>query len=450
MAIGTFRKLIERKKENDELKEVNEPFSPKYEIPKLASIYEKVQPTLFTQVKGYNDFKIAAGVYVEGNISKALGVENKRRTLLEKILEARNKQHDAPRNMITNPPVQQKVLQAEEVNLRHLPIPTFYPQDKGSYITAGIILAKDEEYGLNASYHRMTPVSKKKLVGRIVKRDLWTYLQRVKRSGEPLEAALIIGAPPALAFAAATSPPIDVSELGIASAFMGKIDVTPAKTLDLNVPARSEIIIEGTFLSGETAKEGPFVDITGSYDRIRDQPIFNVKCITVRRDPIFHMIVPAGLEHKTLMGLPKEAEILKSVSEVSIVKDLNLTASGSGWLDVVISIEKKQKDEAINAGMAAITGHSSLKRVIIVDPDVNIHSMEEVQWAVITRAHPAHDYLIIPRARGSSLDQTGKKRGKIIIDATIKGEEREFRKERIPTTDKVEAFIKEEKNDRED
>lgn len=445
MAIGTFRKVIEQKKDQGRIKELNKPFSPKYEIPKIASFYEKLQPTLFTKVNGYNGFKIAAGVYVKERINKALGVKNKR-ALLEKILEAKNGQHDVLQNMVTNPPVQHKVLQAEEVNLQHLPIPTFYPQDKGPYITAGILLARDEKYGVNASYHRMTPISKKKLVARIVKRDLWTYLQRVKRKGKPLEAALIIGAPPALALAAATSPPIDVNELEIASAFMGRIDVTPAKTLDLNVPARSEIILEGSFLLEDTAKEGPFVDITGSYDRIRDQPIFKVKCITLRREPIFHMIVPAGLEHKTLMGLPKEAEILKSVSDVSTVKDLNLTASGCGWLDVVIAIEKKQKDEAINAGMAAITGHSSLKRVILVDPDININNMEEVQWAVITRAHPAHDYLIIPRARGSSLDQTGTKRGKIIIDATIKGEEREFRKARIPTTDKVENFIKEQKN----
>ncbi|NIU85452.1 MAG: UbiD family decarboxylase [Candidatus Thorarchaeota archaeon] len=442
----SFRDAIKLMKDCRKLKEIDEQFSPKYEIAKLASLY--TSPLLFSHLRGYEKFQAIAGLYTPHNIKMIFGLRDKKQ-LLKKILTARGLKMKQEQRIVTKAPVQEKVVKSTQVNLKKLPIPTFYPKDMGPYITSGIVLSKDPQYGVNASYHRMSPISSNKLVARVVKRDLWAYLQRARRRGKKLEATVVIGTNVGLAIAAAMSPPIDESELELASALGGEIELTQAKTVNLHVPARAEIVLEGEFLPDEGAQEGPFVDISGTYDKIREQPIFRVNCITHRRDPIFHIIVPAGLEHKTLMGLPKEAEILKAVSEVSMVKAVNLTRSGCGWLDAVISIEKKQDDEATNAGMAAITGHPSLKRIIVVDPDIDVTNMDEVQWAVITRAHPAEDYLIVPKAKGSSLDHTGEQKGKIIIDATIKGTPEEFKKQDIPATKRVNEFIKESNHDEE-
>lgn len=428
--------------EKGRVKNIPQLFSPEHEIPKIASECTSGKLALFPHVKGYESFRVLTGLYTAENIKSLFGLKEKRK-LLNKIVLARQEKKEGTQKLTQTPPVHQNVIKPAQVNLQKLPIPTLYPKDRGPYITAGIVLAKDPEYGMNASYHRMSPISKNKLVARVVKRDLWSYLQRAREQDEKLEAAVAIGVNPSLAISAASSPSINVNELDIASTLSEESEYAPAKTLDLKIPARAEIILEGYFAPKENAEEGPFVDITGTYDKVRQQPVFTVKTITMRKNPIFHIILPGGVEHKTLMGLPKEAQILRSTSEVSIVKNVNLSMSGCGWLDAIIAIQKKQEDEAINTGMAAITGHSSVKRVIVVDPDINVTDMEEVQWAVLTRAHPAKDYLIIPKTKGSSLDHTGKKRGKIIIDATIKGEETKFKRAKIPSTEKVKAFLRE-------
>lgn len=444
----SFREAIEKLQRENRIKKIRKSFSPRFELPKVASTYEPDKAKIFTQLEDYEDFRALTGLYTESHLLPLFNLKNKRE-LLERILNARRETISDPYNRVNTPPVQEKVIYSPKLDFTDLPIPTFYPQDKGPYITAGVVLAQDPDYGLNASYHRMTPVSSTKLVARVVKRDLWTFLQRAKKREEKLEAAIVLGGDAGLAIASAISPPIDKNEVKIGVGLTGKLDVSQAETLDMIIPSRAEIIIEGNFLPEKTAREGPFVDISGTYDKIREQPIFQATCITMRENPIFHIVVPSGIEHKTLMGLPKEAEIFESVSNISLVKNVNLTQSGSGWLDAIIAIEKQHTDKAINAGFAAFTGHSSLKRVIIVDPDIDVHNMEEVQWAVLTRAHPAKDYLIIPRARGSSLDHTGKKKGKLIIDATIKGEPRKFKRRNLPSSKKVEKFIQE-KNEQTD
>lgn len=436
----SFRKVINSLREAGSLKEIKATFSPTHEIPKIASKYRDT-PLLFSNVENYEEFLITTGIYTEKYLTGIFRKKSKKE-LLETILEKKGSNRGNRQHLKERPLVQKEVVRAKNLDLGDLPIPTFYPRDRGPYITSGVILSKDPEFGLNASYHRMTPISRRKFTVRVVKRDLWTYIQRAKKRRETLEAAVAVGVPPSLALAAAMSPPIDISELRIASS-ISKISLASAKTLDLPIPAAAELIIEGEFIPDEKTEEGPFVDITGTYDKVREQPVFKANCLTMRQDPLFHMIIPAGSEHKTLMGLPKEAEILSQVSNVSIVRDVNLTFSGCGWLDGVVAIEKKHEDEAINAGMAAFTGHPSLKRAIIVDPDIDVNDPEEVQWAVITRAHPAKDYVVLPRAKGSSLDHTGEQPGKLIIDATIKGDPEKFKKRRIPSTQRVKKFLKE-------
>jgi len=414
--------------------------STMYEIPFIVSKLEREKVLLFENIEGYKDFKITFGVYGDRK-RLALTLELKSETeIYTKLLDAMNnpskptkKTGDFSVNLV-----------GDEVDLRKLPIPKFYEKDKGPYITAGIVIAKDIETGVrNLSYHRMTPINKNKLVMRVVERDLWSFIKKAREIGRNLPAAIVIGVDPATALAAATTLPLYSDELEVANSLLGgELKVTGGLKINIEYPSNAEIVLEGEIQVNELEEEGPFTDITGTYDIIRKQPVFIVHAIRMKKNPIFQSILPAGIEHKTLMGLPREAKIYGLVKEVTVLNDVYLADWGSGWLECVLSIKKRHPDEPINAGMAAITAHPSVKKVIVVDDDINIRSCRDVYWAVINRANPAKDYLIIPRAKGSTLDHSGLPRSKIIIDATIKGDEKLFRRAVIPISEKAMKTLK--------
>ena len=414
--------------------------SPRHEIPYIAQRVERDKAILFENIEGYKDFRMIFGIYGDRRrLALTLGLSSGKDVY--KLLWSAIRNPIRPNKIAKTFDV---VMVGNEVDLSKLPIPTFYERDKGPYVTAGIVIAHDPETGVrNASYHRMTPIGKNKLVVRVVPRDLWKFLRKAHEFGKDLEAAVIIGVDPATAIAGATSIPIDHDELEVANAMLnGELKVTDGKTINVEYPAEVEIVLEGKFLLNESADEGPFTDITGTYDIVRKQPVFEVSAILMKRKPIFHAILPAGSEHRTLMGLPREAKIYHFVSEVTIVHDVYLADWGCGWLECVLAIEKRVDDEPVNAGLAAITAHPSLKKIIIVDPDINIRDCNDVYWAVITRAHPVRDYIIIPRAKGSTLEHTGEPKAKIIIDATIKGDKHIFCKAKIPASERVKNVIK--------
>ena len=437
---SNLREAIKILDKNGLVLRIKDELSTKYEIPYIVSRFEHEKALIFENVTGYTNFRLIFGIYGDRKrLALVLGLK-KETDIYGKLLDA-----------IRNPIKPSKGggdfsinLTGDQVDLKKLPIPKFYEKDKGPYITAGIVVAKDIETGSrNLSYHRMTPISKNKLVMRVVERDLWSYINNARKEGKNLQATVVIGVDPATALAAATTLPLYNDELEVANSLLGgNLKVTNGLKVDIEYPANAEIALEGEILVNENEYEGPFTDITGTYDIVRKQPVFSVHAIRIKDHPIFHAILPAGTEHKTLMGLPREAKIYGIVKEVTTLNDVYLADWGSGWLECILSIRKRHPDEPINAGMAAITAHPSVKKVIIVDEDINIRNCKDVYWAVINRANPARDYLIIPRAKGSSLDHSGEPRSKVIIDATIKGNENIFRKANIPVSERALIILK--------
>lgn len=301
-----------------------------------------------------------------------------------------------------------------EPNLDSLPIIEHYPGEAGRYMTASIILAYDEEYGLNASYHRMLQIASDKLVARIVPRHLHLYLERGVK-----DVAICIGNTPEILVAAAMSPPLGTSEMDIANA------LKPIHLIDFEgiLGAPSEIVLIGTF-TGERHKEGPFIDVTGTYDIIRMEPVIKIKKIYIRENAFYHDILPADKEHKVLMGFSKIPSILQELIKEGIdVKDIYLTPGGSSWLHCIIKIRKNNDEDPKMAIEAAFRGHKSLKMVIVVDEDINIYDWESVEWALATRVQPDRDIYIYRNVKGSSLDpsadQVTRLTSKWGIDATI-------------------------------
>ena len=381
------------------------------EIPKILKKF-KSKTLLINTEKG----RVIANLCAKRNKIKNLW-NITHRTLLDAV------ENPKKSRVTTHGKVKENIIKEESINLNKIPISKYYNNGAGKYITTGVLVAKDPEYGRNISFHRMLVLGKDKLTARLVEnRDTYTYYNRALERGEELEVAICIGLHPAVLFGAATSVDIRRDELEIASALMNDIDgglnLIKCETVDLEVPD-AEFVLEGT-ITGETAPEGPFVDITGTYDFIREQPIIKLNSIMHRDDPIYHSLLPASPEHLILMGMPRESTMLGEVKKVCNVSDLCLTEGGSGWLHSAISINKKSDDDAKKAINAAFIGHKSLKHVVIVDDDINIHDPSEIEWAIATRFQADKGLVLIKDAKGSSLDPSSRKgrTAKMGLDAT--------------------------------
>ena len=312
---------------------------------------------------------------------------------------------------------------SKNADLNEIPVPTYYKRDAGPYITAGVIIAKDPETGVrNASIHRMLVNSDNRLGVRIVPRNLYTYHRKAEKLDQTLEIAIAIGMHPATLLASCTSIPITADELEVANNFhQGNMKLIKCDTVDVEVPD-CEILLEGKILPHERAEEGPFVDLTDTYDVVRNEPVIEVNKIHYKKDPLFHAIMPAGLEHKLLQGLPQEPRIFKIVQNtVPTVKNVVLTEGGCCWLHAAVSIQKQTQGDGKNVLMAALTAHPSLKHCVVVDDDIDVFKSDDIEYAIATRVKGDEDLMIIPGARGSSLDPTATPDGtttKIGVDAT--------------------------------
>jgi 2,5-furandicarboxylate decarboxylase 1 len=218
-----------------------------------------------------------------------------------------------------------------------------------------------------------------------------------------LDVAVCVGLPPGILAAAATSVDLGFDELTIANT-LEPFPVAPAKTVDMLVPAEAEFVLEGTVYSDRRHAEGPFVDLTETQDIVRDEPVFEVKAITHRRDAVWQALLPGALEHKLLMGMPREPTIFQSVNRVVKCLDVHVNPGGCSWLHAIVQIDKQEEDDGKKAIAAAFAGHRSCKHIFVVDPDIDIYDPLAVEWALATRFQGDEDLVVLPRAPGSSLD----------------------------------------------
>jgi len=325
-----------------------------------------------------------------------------------------------PTMVIENAPFRQNV--SEDFDLGDLPIPKFFPMDGGRYVTSAVAVSELDGQR-NLSFHRLMLLDDRRFAIRLVPRHLFTMHRLAQERGEDLPVAFCVGVCPSVLLAGACSVDYGQDEMEIASALrqqgLGeRVEVAPTFG-GLPVPAHSEYVMEGRITS-ERVDEGPFVDITGTYDRVREQPVVEIDRIYHRDRPLFHVVMPSGLEHYLLMGMPKEPMILRTVRQtIPRTHDVRLTEGGCCWLHGIVSITKNKEGDGKNAVMAAFTGHPSMKRVVIVDEDVDIHDDQAVEWAIATRFQASRDLVVINDAAGSSLDPSSSGlTSKLGLDAT--------------------------------
>ncbi len=411
----SLRSFLEKARERSQLTVVSDQVDPHLE---MAKIIERLEgpPLLFEDVKGYDHPVVASLCGARENLALDLGVDTA--SLLHTLAEALA--HPVVPKVLPSGPCQEVV--EEQVDLGRLPILRHLPQDGGPYITAGVVVTRDPEHGRNVSFHRLLLLDRRRLAARLVEGRGTDLL--VSKSRSNVEVAICIGNSLPVLVAAATSPPPDVDELSIANA-LSPTTLAKCLTVDLEVPADTEIVLEGRITEG-TAPEGPFLDLTGTLDIVRPGHIIEVTCITHRRDAIYQALLPGGLEHKLLMGLPREPTIYTEVSKVCRCINVVLTPGGGTWLHAVVQIEKRDSDDGKRAIEAALRGHPSLKHVVIVDDDIDVYDPHDVEWAIATRFQAHRDLVLLENQPGSSLDPSathvpGEKTRttKMGLDATI-------------------------------
>ncbi|NIM46519.1 MAG: UbiD family decarboxylase [Nitrososphaeria archaeon] len=400
-----------------------------------ASYLRDGESILFEKVERYPNFRVAGNLLTSREVVAAT-LDTPKEKLLFKLSGAL----EAPEayKITQSANFFKNVFQEPDV-IKHIPLLMYYEREERYYTTATIIMARDPETGRqNASFHRMMYLERNRFAVRLVPRDLHDFYLRNRRGGRDTDIVVVCGVHPLLCLAAATSYP-GLNELELANTLLGG-RLTCIQLDGIDVPSDAEVVMTGRILHDQTAKEGPFVDLTRTWDAIREQPIIEIEKIYLRDEPIWQVILPGGIEHCLLMGLPQEPRMYKIIqNSVPSVRNVVLTEGGCYWLHAVVSIEKRVEGEGKNAGLAALAAHPSLKRVIVVDEDIDILDPESVEWALATRLQPSRGMVFIPETRGSSLDPSPGKTGvttKWIIDATIPLDRNksEFAKADVPRT----------------
>ncbi|HEX9262206.1 MAG TPA: UbiD family decarboxylase [Candidatus Bathyarchaeia archaeon] len=392
-----FRSHLEQLGKSGELVKIEREVSTEFE---MAGIIEALgeKPVFFEKIKE-SRVPVAAGLLSSKDlIARGLGIAKNQ--LLQRLSAAIEK--PILPEVVENGECQQIV--ERNVDLNDLPIMRYTDKDGGKYLPSAVAIVRDPEFNArNMCFHRLMLVDKNHFVARIVE-NRGTDIA-LKKAGGELDVAFCIGNSTAVLLAAATTLPAGVDELGMANA-LEKTELVKCKTVDLEVPKNAEIVLEGR-ITKEKAMEGPFLDLTGIVDRVRQQPVVEIKCVTHRQNPIYQTILAGRNEHKFLMGMPKEPTIFNEVNKACDCKDVYITPGGCSWLHAVVKIKKHNADDGKKAITAAFEGHKSLKHCVVVDEDIDIYDPHDVEWAIATRFQADKNSVVLSNQSGSSLDPSG-------------------------------------------
>jgi len=401
---------------------VDREVGPYLEMARLAAELDG-RPVLFNCVRG-SAYRVLAGACSDRRYF-GLALDTPADRLIFRLADALAEPQPPP--LFDEGPCQEVI--DRSVDLASIPFLTHWPHDGGAYASAAVSFVNDPDTGPNASFHRLLRLDERRLAARLVERrgadTAWrkVALGDPPRSAAGLPVAICIGLPLQVLLAASMSPAPGVDELTIAQALAPTPLVTCAN--GIRVPAQAEFVLEGR-ITRELVPEGPFVDLTGTYDFVRPQPVIEIDRITHRQDAVYQALLPGRLEHRLLMGMPREPTIYAEVNKVARCLNVHVTPGGASWLHAVVQIDKRTPEDGLRAIEAAYRGHGSLKHVVVVDGDVNIFDPNDVEWAIATRFQADRDLVVFEDQPSSSLDPSAKhmagqksRSAKMGLDATI-------------------------------
>jgi UbiD family decarboxylase len=420
--LRTFLDVIKRRKADD-LVVVSRQVDPAYEITALVVKLEREgrrRPiVLFENVKG-TTFPVITNLHASrARLAAAIGCAPDR--MLETYLRAMERPL-AP-TVVRTGPVKEVVQRGVDVDLYALPQIVHHQGDAGPYFTSAISFAKDPASDTwNCAYNRlMVQARDTTSIHLTLGKHLWEFYKIAESRGEALPVALVIGVHPAIALGALAIGSIDEDERAIMGALLGEpLELVKCETSDVLVPAHAELVLEAEILPAARTPEGPFGEFTGYSLGERQREVVKVKAITRRRDAMFQDITVAHLDHMLLSTIPMEANLHRAVrAMVPSVKAVRVPSPFTCY----VSIEQRLVGQAKNAIIAVLGADLYMKRVVVVDHDVDVFDDRQMNWAIATRCQPDRDITIITNARGSDLDPSTREDGytaKWGVDATAK------------------------------
>jgi len=436
----TFRSWLARLAGTGRLAVIRENVPLEHRLAAIAKKLDGVQAAWFPRPGGHAIPVVSGLVSKRSWIAEGLGVAE------SELLAAYRRAADKPlrwREVPRGEAPCQAVVHDNPDMRKLLPSPLHSEHDSAPYITAGLVIARNPATGVqNVSINRIQVNAGKRMALLMLPRHLNAFHKEAEKKGEGLPVAVVIGVDPLTLLASQAVSPIDHDELEIAGALHGApLPVVKCLTSEVRVPAFAEIVIEGRILPGAREPEGPFGEFPKYYSPRADREVIEVDTVTHRRDPIFHTIVPSEMEHLLLGAVPREATLLAHLQRsFPGVLDVHLSRGGVCRYHLHVKFRKNREGEAKNLILCAFGAHYDIKQVVVVEEDVDVHSPDEVEWAVATRFQADRDLVVVSGAQGSILDpSTSLNEGegisaKMGLDATrpLAYDEQAFTRLRIP------------------
>lgn len=416
-----LKEFIRILEDQGELLRITNPLDPRYEIAHVISeIGKREGPALlFEQVKGHS---IAVAGNLLGSWSRlalALGVE-------EEVLRQGaipNMEKRIPPVSLKEPVRRRVVAAGEGIDfLKKLPVLTHYLKDSGPYVTAGLTSARDPVGGaFGRGLHRMEVRGGGELGISLLNPPLSEIYALCRRENRKMEVATAIGVDPALLIAAVLKIPRGTDKLAAAGGLIGQaVETQRAETVDVEIPAYADIIIEGVIDPAGDEKDGTLGEASGYYMTFSKSPTVHVTAISFREDPCFQAIMPWSLEVDNLLTLVHGNNFIpKMKKEVPSLLDIRFVP-GTFGAHAVMSIANDQKGE-IRRALTLALSFTNIKKAIIVDEDIDPGDPMEVEWALCTRFQADRDLIFIPSVGGQPIDPSsgpGFATAKIGLDAT--------------------------------
>jgi UbiD family decarboxylase len=456
----TFREHLEDLEADGLLERVGTPVDPEWELASMARwMYQGFDESdrfalLFEDVEGYDIPVTTAALGASRSTYRhALDVEpgevhDHWRTALE---------NQCAPERVSSAPIHERVSTGAEASLVDLPVPVWTPgKDPGPYLTT-VVVTKNRETGVhNYAIYRSQVVDDHTIAINISTsrhgfRDYRSYAE----ADEPAPVAIVVGASPAVHLSSITNVDYEVDEAEIAGGLLGEpLETAPAETVDLELPANPEIAIEGEIDPSARLPEGPFGEFAAYMGYEYEKPVIDVTAVTGRTDRIFYGLMgqmPPSEDH-TIQSISNAALYHKQLAEdegFATVSDVHIDRTYSGILGhAVVQLDPRYRREGKEVGMT-LANISQLKRVTVVDEDVDIRDPLHVAWAVNARVNPARDVTImedvfIDAAKDPAVRTEPRHRSdssKLVIDATVESIPYELPPVAIPPKDDMEAAL---------
>jgi len=367
--------------------------------------------TLFTDIKGHGGWQACSQILADRRKwAAALSVteaeflpalSRKLKTLIDPVMDENG-----------SAPCKEVVKIGDDASLLDIPVVTQSEHDGGPYIASGMAILKDPETGIrNFSIHRQQIFDAHHSGFLMLPRQARRVHDKYRARGEPTPVAIVIGAHPAIIFGSAFTTKFGIDELAVSGGLLGDpVRLVKCETIDMEVPADAEIVLEGEVLLDEKRWEGPFGEVPGTYAEAEDCEIFRVKAITHRRDPIYYALhcgMPTTCTQATT-GLGIELATWEHLSNVEgglDLLDVRCPPAGATMM-LVVKLRPRIAGQAKTALLAALSGpYLHPKLVVAVDEDIDAGDLRQVMWSMTTRVHAEKDVTLIPNTRTFALDK---------------------------------------------